>query len=615
MPIDTNILERIKVDLKKICFSSYDNYQFDNELNITNEELNVLKSLAKRDDIIIQKADKGNSVVILNKCDYTKRMNETLSDQSTFKKLDVTAGKELNILLQQEDRLITFLKKIKNSISYDLYKSLYPQGSQPGILYGLSKIHKPLVDKFPKLRPILSALNTSTYKWAKFFVPVLKDLTCNNFTIKDSFEFAKNITEQDSRLFMASLDIDSLFTNVPLDETINLCINELFKCDNKTCGMSKTEMFEMLSLTTKESIILYDNSFYSQIDGVSMGSPLGPTLANAFLCHHEKQWLNDCPKHFKPVYYKRYVDDIIVLFESPEHVPLFANYLNSKHKKLKFTFETENNGKLPFLDINIFREKGKFVTTIYRKDTFSGVYTNFNSFLPLDYKFGLVFTLLHRCFSLVSDLSKFHLEVESLKQILLKNEYSEKFIDTCIYKFLNKLFIEKVTYLTVPKKELYIVLPFLGKSSSLLKTRLIKSLQKQVKFCKVKVIFKTTNRLKHFFRFKDKIPETLRSSLIYKFTCGSCNASYIGKTFRHMKVRVSEHRGVSPRTGKALQGTMSTSVRDHMLTCDHRVVWEDFSVLGNESNNFLLELKESLFIKRDKPQLNKNIASRELFLF
>ena len=66
--------------MKKIYFSSYNNYQFDNELNITNEELNVLKSLAKRDDIIIQKAGKGNSVVILNKCDYTKRMNETLSD-------------------------------------------------------------------------------------------------------------------------------------------------------------------------------------------------------------------------------------------------------------------------------------------------------------------------------------------------------------------------------------------------------------------------------------------------------------------------------------------------------------------------------------------------------
>ena len=225
----------------------------------------------------------------------------------------------------------------------------------------------------------------------------------------------------------------------------------------KFYGLNKTEMHEMLSLTTKESIILFDSCFYSQIDGVAMGSPLGPTLANIFLCYHENQWLEDCPEHFKPVCYRRYVDEIFVLFRKPDHVPLFAEYMSSRHNNINFSFETENNGKLPFLDINVFREKGKFVTSVYRKDTFSGVYTNFNSFLPLDYKFGLIFTLLHRCFSLVSDFSKFHLEVETLKQILLKNEYSKTFIDTCVSKFLNKLFTNKNIVLTVPKKELNIV--------------------------------------------------------------------------------------------------------------------------------------------------------------
>ena len=91
-------------------------------------------------------------------------------------------------------------------------------------MYGSSKIHKPLVNGFPKLRPILSALNTGTYKWAKFFVPLLRHLTSNQFTLKDSFEFAKIICEQDAGLFMASLDVDSLFTNVPLEETIHICL-------------------------------------------------------------------------------------------------------------------------------------------------------------------------------------------------------------------------------------------------------------------------------------------------------------------------------------------------------------------------------------------------------
>ena len=76
-----------------------------------------------------------------------------------------------------------------------------------------------------------------------------------------------------------------------------------------------------------------------------------------------------------------------------------------------------------------------------------------------------------------------------------------------------------------------------------------------------------------------------------------------------MKIRVSEHQGLSPRTGKPLKRTLSTSVRDDMLGCTHVVAWDDFKVLGRESNHWLLEIKESLFIKRDRPSLNKNIVS------
>ena len=89
-------------------------------------------------------------------------MNEMLSDSSKFKKLDIKPRNEINSLLQQEDRLTIFLKKVKRSISDQLYKELYPRGSQSGVMYGLSKIHKPLFNNFPKLRPILSAINTAT---------------------------------------------------------------------------------------------------------------------------------------------------------------------------------------------------------------------------------------------------------------------------------------------------------------------------------------------------------------------------------------------------------------------------------------------------------------------
>ena len=131
-----------------------------------------------------------------------------------------------------------------------------------------------------------------------------------------------------------------------------------------------------------------------------------------------------------------------------------------------------------------------------------------------------------------------------------------------------------------------------------IKTGLSKALQKHLPFCKLRVIFKSTNHLKSYFNFKDVLPEPLRSCQIYKFTCESCSTSYIGNTFWHLKVKVSEHQGVSPQTGKIVKGTLSTSICIHILKCDHIATWNDFKVLERESNQWLLEIKESLFIKR-----------------
>ena len=139
-------------------------------------------------------------------------MTEMLLDIDKLKKLNVKPGEELSLLLKQEDELVSFLKGIRKSIGEDLYKSLYSQGSQPGIMFVSSKVHKPLVNSFPKLRPILSALNTIPYEWAKYFVPLLRHLTSNEFTLKDPFKFAKIICEQDAGLFMATLDVESLYT-------------------------------------------------------------------------------------------------------------------------------------------------------------------------------------------------------------------------------------------------------------------------------------------------------------------------------------------------------------------------------------------------------------------
>ena len=134
----------------------------------------------------------------------------------------------------------------------------------------------------------MSTIGTPTYKIAKFLVPILSCLTINEFTVKDSFSFAKEIVEQDSNFYMGSVDVDSLFTNIPLEEAINICTESIYDQNDSIEGLNKSEFKELLSLATKESYFIFNEILYKQIDGVAMGSPLGPTLANAFLCFYEK---------------------------------------------------------------------------------------------------------------------------------------------------------------------------------------------------------------------------------------------------------------------------------------------------------------------------------------
>ena len=161
--------------------------------------------------------------------------------------------------------------------------------------------------------------------------------------------------------------------------------------------LSKSDLYYLLKLATPESSFIFDNILYKQIDGVCMGSPLGPTLANAFLCHYEKLWPDNCPPDFKTVVYRRYVDDIFTWFKSRDYLLSFARYMSTRHKNSKFKFDLEQNNSPSFLDVKVIRGSKGFPTSVFRKATFSGVFTNFDSLIFESYKAGLIFTLLFRC--------------------------------------------------------------------------------------------------------------------------------------------------------------------------------------------------------------------------
>ena len=197
----------------------------------------------------------------------------------------------------------------------------------------------------------------------------------NLLSFTRSFHFPEEISQQDSNLHMASLEVHYLFANIPLEETIDICVDNLYNDNENPPNIPKHNFRNLLNIATKETFFMFNNKYYKQVDGVAMGSPLGPALANIFMCSFESKWLRDCPNDFKPVFYRCYIDDIFVLFSSPDHADKFREYLSSKHPNIKFSIEKEEDGCLPFLDINIFRENNKFATNVYRKkDLQRGLY-------------------------------------------------------------------------------------------------------------------------------------------------------------------------------------------------------------------------------------------------
>ena len=165
-------------------------------------------------------------------------------------------------------------------------------------------------------------------------------------------------------------------------------------------GLDRSEFEKLLSLSVKNCHLIFNGRLYQQVDGMAMGSPLGPFFANTFMFFHEQKWLNSCPSSFEPLLYRRYVDDCFLLFRSLDHVLLFLEYLNRQHANITFTNEIERDGKLPSFYIDTSRSESKFATSVYRKPTFTDLFTNFHSFIPNTHKQNLVSCLIHRMFQL-----------------------------------------------------------------------------------------------------------------------------------------------------------------------------------------------------------------------
>ena len=342
-----------------------------------------------------------------------------------------------------------------------------------------------------------------------------------------------------------------------------------------------------------------------------MGLPLGPTFANIFMSYHEKKWLEDCPTDFKPIFYRRYVDDTFLLFNDVSHIQKFHSYLNSKHPSIKFTTETENDCKLSFLDCLVHRNGSRFSTSVFRKDSFTGLGTSFYSFCPLNFKINAIKTLLCRAYNVCSNFSSLHDEFTFLTSFFRRNGYCTYFVEKYIKRFLDRKF-DSACVPSPIKPDLFISLPYFGPQSLKMKDELLSLFKKFIPGKTISFILCNRSNIGSLFNYKDKLPYHMLSSVVYKFCCSQCESGYVGMTSRNLYMRISEHMGKSFRTGMYLSHPPHSAVRDHSASCDSQILCSNFKILASASCPLDLKILESLHIAKSKPTLNNMQCSYPL---
>ena len=411
-------------------------------------------------------------------------MSVILNDSTKFLRLgpvdiyDRTVSNEAKF----QRNIVKWVKS--GSLSSAVAEIIRPTGSIRPRLYGLPKTHK----EGAPLRPILSMIGSSQHKVAKWLAqlldPVLK--FCSNHCVKDSFDFARFIRSFPSTdKFMVSFDVCSLFTCIPILETTDICTDLLYRSHLSPPDIPESTLIELMKFATTSVEFSFNDIMYRQIDGVSMGSPLGPTLANIFMGFWEKKIMSD-PN--RPVVYFRYVDDTFCLFNGEDEAEAFFLSLNNLHPALQFTLEKEKDKVLSFLDVSVCRLPLGFFTTVYRKPTFTGLYTRWDSFCPTKRKINLIKTLTHRALMICSD-SKLDEEIKFISATLCNNGFPLDIVKSVIHHKIADF--NKIKPAMVEKCPVYLRLPWLGDISDSFSRQISRSVQDCYYSSNLRVVFKT----------------------------------------------------------------------------------------------------------------------------
>ena len=349
---------------------------------------------------------------------------------------------------------------------------------------------------------------------------------------------------------------------------------------------------------------------YQQLDGVAMGNPLAPTMANFLLGKLEDKFFEPTTiDDDYPAFYTRYVDDIFCVFRKNADYLKFLSKLNSLHPNLEFTYELGGDN-MPFLNTEVKLSSSGLESTIFRKHTNTDVVLNYKAIAPITWKSGLIKCFLHRADVVCSNEKTRNDEINNLKDIFAQNGYPPQFFDKTKTEFENKRKVEKEkseknkntnddNNKQDDKKYKHILkIPYVGRISEVYGRR-IKRLMKTVDQ-EIRLVYGTT-KVSDALHLKDPIPQDLQAKVVYQFTCrGDPNIQYIGHTNRTLKERYLENvRG-------------GTAISDHITQCQScdikGVTMDDFKVLKRCRNKRDTPKFEALFIKEKDPVLNRQLV-------
>ena len=454
------------------------------------------------------------------------------------------------------------------------------------------------------MRPILSATNTYNYPLAKWLE---EPLSTNAYMISDIFQFSENIRNfpVDVDHILVSYDVTALFTNVPAHETIVILAEKAFAGNwfNNTynLNLTKDQRMELLKLATTNQLFQLDGTLYEQVEGVAIGSPLGPILANTFMCSIEEK-LEE--KNKLPSFYKRYVDDTLTIMPDLNKANDFLDKLNSCHENLNFTMEIAEQDTISFVGMNITKCGNRLETSVHSKSTNTGLLLHYHSHVDKRYKGCFLSTMINRAYRLSSTPTAFSEECDKLRTTVLNLDYPVNLINSSINKFLRN--IDNITTLDDASdgtSNIVVPLPFKDQQAANSAKREMQNLSAKIGL-QIKPVFQS-KKISQVLAPKEKKPSIVSNQcMVYKFQRDLCDTDYVGYTTRHLHQRIGEHK----------HSAIGRHLEDHGLSKSD-LKDKQFSILRKCRTKFDFLIFEMLFIKELKPGLNTQKDSVRAKLF